>query len=120
MKLNLIVIRTQQLEQQAKFYEKLGIKFQYHKHGNSPYHYSADLDGTIFEIYPTKNEKSVDRSTRLGFQVKNLNKLIENLEIDKSESIIKHPEQTTWGYSALVKDLDGRKIELIQQLKRYS
>lgn len=115
MKLNLIVIRTQQLEKQAKFYEKLGIKFQYHKHGNSPYHYSADLDGTVFEIYPTKNENSVNRSTRLGFQVKDLDQLIENLEVTEVESIIKYPEPTTWGYTALIKDLDGRKIELTQQ-----
>ena len=115
MKLNLIVIRTQQLEQQAKFYEQLGLELQYHKHGNSPYHYSADLDGLVFEIYPTKNENSVDHSTRLGFQVKDLDKLIENLETTEPESIITHPKQTTWGYAALVKDLDGRKIELTQQ-----
>ena len=115
MKLNLIVIRTQQLKQQAKFYEQLVLNFQYHKHGNGPYHYSADLDGTVFEIYPAKNEREVDHSTRLGFQVKNLDKLIENIEITNPQEIINHPKQTPWGYTALVKDLDGRKIELTQQ-----
>lgn len=38
-------------------------------------HYSADIDGLVFEIYPLlKNQDQADFSLRLGFQVKEVDK----------------------------------------------
>lgn len=115
MKLNLIVIRTISIEKLAEMYEKLGIKFHYHQHGNGPFHYSADLDGLIFEIYSQKDEQEQIESTiRLGFDVDNLDELIQELQNDKIR-IRKMPKRYDWGYVGIIEDLDGRVIELKQK-----
>lgn len=112
MKINLIVIRTGQPKALSVFYELLGLKFEYHQHGNGPWHYSAELDGTVFEIYPLlKQQKASDNSLRLGFVVENLEERISNLKENDIE-IIRAPKDSEWGYFAIIKDLDGRKIEL--------
>jgi len=115
MQINLLVIRTSNPKKLSAFYEQLGMVFQYHRHGNGPMHYSAKFDGLVFEIYPLlKNQENADNSLRLGFDVDNLDDLILKLRETQVE-IIQNPTQTDWGYIAVIKDLDGRKIELKQQ-----
>lgn len=100
--LNLIVIRTDNLQGQAEFYTALGMQFDYHKHGNGPYHYASVTDGPTLEIYPlSKNMTKPDHSTRLGFVVKRLEVLIADLK-SQGVTIVSEP------------DLDGRKIELTE------
>lgn len=112
MRINLIVIRTNDIAASAKFYQKLGISFEYHRHGKGPFHYAAELEGTIFEIYPLlKSQEKPDTTLRLGFDVQELDKLIHQLKKDNVE-ILKTPAPSEFGYYALIKDIDGRKIEL--------
>lgn len=59
IKLKLIVLRTSDIKELADFYTLLGLEFSYHKHGNSPYHYSAPIRGTILEIYPLAKNQSI-------------------------------------------------------------
>ncbi len=40
MELRLLVLRTPDMLQLSNFYTLLGLKFEYHQHGNSPFHYS--------------------------------------------------------------------------------
>lgn len=115
MRINLIVIRTKHIEKLANFYQKLGILFQYHRHSKGPFHYAAELKGTIFEIYPLlKHQEKPDTSLRLGFEVDHLDELITFLEKNKVE-ILNAPAHSEYGYFAIIKDLDGRKIELKQK-----
>lgn len=116
MKLNLIVIRTDKSKALSEFYEKLGMSFEYHKHGKGLFHYSTVFgDGLVFEIYPLlKSQKQVDNSIRLGFKVSNLDSLIKKL-INADVIIEKKPQHSKWGYYAVIKDLDGRKIELLEE-----
>jgi len=110
--INLLVIRTNQPKILAEFYELLGMKFCYHQHGNGPFHYAADMDGFVFEIYPLlKKQRTVDTGVRLGFTVPHLDKLIIKLK-GHSVDILKEPTQMEWGYVGVIRDLDGRKIEL--------
>lgn len=114
MKLNLLVIRTKDIEVLKSQYELLGIVFEYHKHGKGPYHYAAELKDCVFEIYPlTKSMTKADGSLRLGFDVENVNATI--LQLQKSNwEILSEPKETEWGLTAIVQDLDGRKVELKQ------
>lgn len=76
MQLNLLVIRTENIDRLAQFYAQLGIPFQRHKHGKGPYHYAAELGEVVFEIYPLlKSQPTADASLRLGFDVPNLDRL---------------------------------------------
>jgi predicted lactoylglutathione lyase len=116
MKLKLLVIRSKDIAASIQFYEKIGLEFDYHRHGNGPLHYSCLLGETVFELYPLlKQQKEADRSTRLGFEVEQLDRLIEELR-EMKIPIIQEPKESEFGYFALVKDLDGRKVELSQIL----
>lgn len=110
--INLLVIRTRHPKNLAKFYELLGMEFQYHRHGNGPFHYTATLNDFVFEIYPLlKKQQEVDKSLRLGFTVDHLDELILQLKKNNIE-VVKEPTQMEWGYVSIIKDTDGRKIEL--------
>ncbi len=112
MRINLIVIRTKNIKELAGFYSKLGLEFKYHQHGKGPFHYSSELDKTVFEIYPLlKSQEKADNSLRLGFDVKELDQLISEFDKEGLE-VVSRPRQSEWGYFAVIKDLDGRKIEL--------
>lgn len=115
MQLNLFVLRTKDIHHLSRFYQNLGMSFEYHQHGNGPMHYSSKIGETVFEIYPfLKNQTVADYSLRLGFAVEKLDELIRNLKKEKI-TIVKNPTFTEWGYHAIIKDSDGRKIELTQK-----
>jgi catechol 2,3-dioxygenase-like lactoylglutathione lyase family enzyme len=112
--INLIVIKTDKIQAQFEFYSALGLEFEYHKHGNGPHHYASNTGQPVIEIYPLpKGILLPDNTTRLGFVVEDLDQLIQILK-EKGIKIVSDPAKTEWGYSAVVEDLDGRKIELTE------
>ena len=112
MEINLIVVRTDKPKELSEFYEQIGLNFEYHQHGKGTWHYSTEIGETVFEIYPLmKNQESPDKSLRLGFTIENLDETILNLK-KRNVEIVREPKESEWGYFAIVKDLDGRKIEL--------
>ena len=112
MQINLIVIRTDKPKELSEFYEQIGMKFEYHQHGKGVWHYSTEIAGVVFEIYPLlKSQDLPDKSLRLGFTIGNLDETIRILK-KKNIEIVREPQESEWGYFAIVKDLDGRKIEL--------
>jgi predicted enzyme related to lactoylglutathione lyase len=114
--LNLIVIKTHRQEELVRFYSALGITFSHHRHGNGPYHYAGALEGLTFEIYPLPNgTTAIDTTTRFGFTVESLNQTLHSLNAMGIETV-QAPASTEWGYVAVVKDADGRKIELVERL----
>lgn len=112
MNLNLLVLRTDNLKLLAEFYSMLGVEFEYHKHGRSPLHYSGKVGDLILEIYPlTKLQQQTDPNLRIGFQLDDFDSVITQLK-NKKISFISEPTQSEFGYMAVVKDSDGRKVEL--------
>jgi len=115
MEIKLLVIRTPDISRLAAFYELLGLKTEYHKHGNSPYHYSGKIGNTILEIYPlAKGQQEADKELRLGFEVDSFENVVDLLK-EKQLSFVSEPMQTEFGFMAIVKDPDGRKIELYKK-----
>lgn len=115
MKLNLLVIKTNQLHEMAAFYSLLGLSFDYHKHEQGIFHYSTTLGETVFEIYPLpKKMIEVDTTTRLGFEVNHLDDLLVVLK-SKNVKIVSESFKTPNGKVAIIEDLDGRKIELLEK-----
>ena len=115
--MNLLVIRTENPELLKNQYELLGLTFDYHQHGNGPFHYASEQTGVVFEIYPlTKSMSKADNTIRLGFEIENLPAVIEELKttnwVFKSDL-----SETEWGLTAVLQDLDGRKIELKNKRK---
>ena len=115
--ISLVVIKTADIEKLADFYIGLGLEFTKHRHGKGPTHYCCEFEetGLVFEIYPLpKRVEHPDITTRLGFYVEKLDQLVENLKSREVE-IVKSPMMYDWGYSAIVKDIDGRVVELTEQ-----
>lgn len=111
-KISLLVLKTRQLQPLIEFYATLGMSFQEEKHGNGPTHYSCSMGKFVLEIYPLpKSVEVADQTTRLGFSVNNLDDIIKKLR-DNNFQIISEPANNEWGYSAIVKDPDGRVVEL--------
>lgn len=110
-RLSLVVVRTERLEMLVDFYHALGMRFVAEQHGRGPLHYSAVLEETVLEIYPALKPDEVDASTRLGFRVEGLARIIETLRA-AGATIVADPKQTEWGERAVVRDPDGRAVEL--------
>lgn len=113
---NLIVLKVHNIERSKNFYSQFGFIFQSEQHGNGPQHYSCNINGLIFEIYPASTDlNNLTQNIRLGFQVKNLPQFIEHL-ID-IEKIILQPQQTSFGFRAVIQNHDGHIIELTETSK---
>jgi lactoylglutathione lyase len=116
MELKLLVIRTSEPEKLAQFYGILGLDFEYHKHGNSPFHYSTTLGQTVLEIYPlTKSQTNADKNLRLGFELDNWDETLSDLERKHNVKLLIEPTKTEFEYMTIIEDPDGRKIELYKK-----
>ena len=108
--LSLVVLKTAQLETIRLFYETIGIDLTEEQHGSGPVHFAGKLAETVLEIYPLQDGEA-DSTTRLGFIVEDLGCVLESLW-RRELSPLKKAKQTEWGLRVVVKDPDGRSIEL--------
>lgn len=109
MKLNLLVLRTTRLEEMRTFYSSLGARFESERHGSGPDHYAAKLgDDFVLELYPCVDGAMSDPGLRLGLSVDDISETLSSI----AQSVT--PRQTKWGLRALVRDPDGRTIELVE------
>ncbi|WP_373651672.1 VOC family protein [Schlesneria sp. DSM 10557] len=111
LRLKLIVIRSMDVFRCAAFYRQFGIEFSEHRHGTGPLHFAAELAGVVFEIYLTRKVEDVDRTTRLGFVIPDIHTSIPTLHSNGVE-FVEELEQTEWGQRVVVRDPDGRSVEL--------
>jgi predicted enzyme related to lactoylglutathione lyase len=109
IKLNLLVLKTHQLDRLSEFYTALGLSFAEERHGDGPQHLAARVGDLVLELYPLQKGEA-DASTRLGFAVPDLDAVLARL----GEAVVGGPRETEWGRRAVVKDPDGRKVELVQ------
>ncbi|HWJ61802.1 MAG TPA: VOC family protein [Acidimicrobiales bacterium] len=102
----LVVVRVGDLAASRAFYERLGLAFQVEQHGSGPEHLSADLGGTVIELYP---QGSGPRSTgtRLGFAVASVDAVLaavpDGTEVPRDG-----------GRTVVVVDPDGHRVELTE------
>lgn len=115
--LNLVVLRSTDIDRAMAFYSKLGLRFTKHRHGNGPEHYSAELPGAVFELYPQSADGASSLGTRIGFTVASVDKTIESL-CDCPAAVISLPKDSEWGRRAVVADPDGHRIELLQRVSQ--
>src|SRR5262245_54794387 len=112
--LALLVLKSPQVDRVRAFYEALGITFTEERHGTGPRHYAGRVGDVVIEVYPLAGDVPADASTRLGFSVGDLAGVSQALQ-GLGAPVVKAPEQTAWGFQAVVKDPDGRAVELTQR-----
>jgi predicted enzyme related to lactoylglutathione lyase len=110
--LKLLVIKTARMDPLRAFYECLGIPLADERHGTGPTHFAANVGETVFEVYPLTGGATVaDSTTRLGFAVADLDRVLAALH-SLGTSLLDPPRDTPWGRRAVVRDPDGRAVEL--------
>ena len=113
--LKLLVLRTPEPDRLRRFYEHLGIDFAEECHGTGPPHFAGRVGDAVLELYPLSNRGvAVDSTLRLGFSVTDLSEAIQSLKAD-GVSIVSGPKTTPWGNCAVVRDPDGRSVELYEE-----
>ena len=109
---NLLVIRSPNIERAVTFYEAIGVRFERHSHGKGPEHYTSEICGFVFEIYPQQDESSSTTNTRIGFSVDSVDEALESLaKLDVD--VVSTAKDSEWGRRAVVRDLDGHTVELV-------
>ncbi|MES2923175.1 MAG: VOC family protein [Verrucomicrobiota bacterium] len=111
--LNLVVLRSTDMERAAKFYSLLGLNFTRHRHGSGPEHFAAEVGGGVFEIYPQAADGPSTLGTRIGFSVRSLDSAINALS-EYPGAVISAPKDSQWGRRAVIADPDGHRIELVE------
>src|SRR5687767_2205434 len=112
MSLNLIVIRSPDIDRACRFYSTLGLAFTKHAHGTGPEHYACELHGLVFEIYPRKSDADSTTATCLGFRVPSVDAAVASLQ-RLGAKVISPPKESPWGRRAVVEDPDGHRVELV-------
>lgn len=110
-KLNLLTIRSADIDRAVRFYETLGLRFEKHSHGKGPEHYCSVDAGLAFEIYPLEPNKLPTTDTRLGFSVASVDLATAKLA-EVGAKLITGPADSPWGRRAVVADFDGHRVEL--------
>jgi len=110
--LNLVVIRSHDIEKAVRFYVLLGLTFVREQHGNGEEHWAATVGKTTFEIYPAS--QAYDSSgIRIGFEVTSIESVLG--QITTIGATIHRPlRDSPWGLRAVVRDFDGHTVELTQ------
>jgi lactoylglutathione lyase len=111
--LNLVVIRATDIDKTKNWYEKLGMKFHQEQHGKGPQHYSAEIDGIVLEVYPASANAKPDGATRLGFRVKSVDAVVNEL-VAMGTELTTPPQESAWGRRAVAADPDGRRVEITE------
>ena len=117
--LNLVVIRASEMEKLAQFYQQIGLTFTKHRHGSGPEHYSAEMNGCVFEIYPRRNETDSTTSVRLGFRVADIGTLIRTLA-EAGIKIVADVAESEWGRRAVVETRTGIVLNLFRRELKLS
>ena len=110
--LNLVVLRSADLERSAQFYRVLGVQLVREQHGSGPEHFAGQAGRVVFEIYPQGNGEGTTK-TRIGFGVSSLAALLSKLE-QAGGAVVSKPQDTEWGRRAVIADPDGHRVELVE------
>lgn len=105
--LSLLVLRCVNLTASVAFYHALGFDFTAEQHSNGPKHFACEKEDWVFELYPA--DEPSDLKSRLGFRVTSLKETINNL---RALGIETEPQSTAWGLRLIVRDPNGRTVEI--------
>jgi lactoylglutathione lyase len=109
--LNLVVIRSTDIERARQFYLAMGLLMRRDAHDSGPAHYVSVVSGLVFEIYPLAPGQPPTTGTRLGFQFDSVDDVVPAL-VEAGGAVVVAPRDVAGGRHAVVTDLDGHRVEL--------
>lgn len=113
--LNLVVLRSSDLARAVDFYTRLLVlEFVRHRHGKGPEHFSAEVGGVVFELYPMVPDGPSTLGSRIGFKVPSLEATIAAVGVEYPGAVVSPPKDSEWGRRAVVADPEGHQVELVE------
>jgi lactoylglutathione lyase len=112
--LKLLVLKTPQVDKLRAFYQALGVELSEERHGKGPLHYAGRMGDAVLEVYPLAEEIAPDAASRLGFAVGDVEAVMRSLR-EIGAPVVNPPQETAWGYRAVVRDPDERAVELYRR-----
>jgi predicted enzyme related to lactoylglutathione lyase/3-polyprenyl-4-hydroxybenzoate decarboxylase len=111
-----IVLTCADLETSAAFYRELGLPLKHEDHGEGPVHYACDLGPVHVALFAadeagTAPSRRAAGSGLVGLQVASVEDAFARAVAAGGEGV-QEPADFPWGRRALVKDPDGRVVEL--------
>ncbi len=110
--INLVVIRSADLDRAEAFYSLIGLSFIRHRHGKGPEHLACEGEHSVFEIYPQNSKFPNTHGSRIGFRVSDVDNCVSKIKLE-GEQVFQDPSDSEWGRRAVVIDPDGHKVELV-------
>jgi len=115
--INLVVLRAADIMETLLFYKVLGMEFKQECHSQGVIHYACTLGTITIEIYPLTNDSKTklvqSGAMMLGFKVSNIDTIVTQLQ-EISNTKLPTVQVTLWGRRVVLKDPDGRKVELTE------
>jgi catechol 2,3-dioxygenase-like lactoylglutathione lyase family enzyme len=111
--LNLLVIRSADLERAARFYGALGVRLVRERHGTGPEHLAGPAGAVVLEVYP-KGSGGDTLGVRLGFRVASVSAVVAEV-LTAGGSLVSPPQDSPWGLRAVVVDPDGHRVEVVEE-----
>ncbi len=117
------VMHAADVERTAAFYAALGLPLVPEQHGDGPVHHVCQLGSTHLAIFAaaTPDGSAVTApghreagGSFTGFAVDDLHAVLERLD-GLGSPIVEPLSKRSWGERALVRDPDGRVVELFQR-----
>lgn len=111
-----VVLHCADLERSAGFYRELGLPLKHEDHGGGPVHYACELGPVHFALFAAgAGGEALARGTAgagmVGLQVASVEDAYARALAAGGEGV-QEPDDFPWGRRALVKDPDGRVVEL--------
>ena len=110
-RLNLLVLRCNDIDRARTFYELLGLRFQQHAHGTGPLHFAYEDDRGVIELYPADAANPADQ-VGLGFTVEDL--AASRVRLEQASHKPGEIRDREWGRTFVVRDPEGRRVEVKQ------
>lgn len=100
----------------AEFYAAVGLTLERERHGAGPEHFSFRSDVCV-EIYPPR--EPADATYVFRVDVDDVDGVVATLKgkFNYGELVVREPEALKTGKKAIVKDPDGRVVELFQAFR---
>jgi lactoylglutathione lyase len=110
--LNLVVIRSADLDRAAGFYGALGVRLSRERHGSGPEHLAGQVGAAVFEVFPAAAGRSTI-GVRMGFLVESVADAVVAAQ-GAGGAVVTPPRAGPWGFRAVVSDPDGHRVELTE------
>lgn len=114
--LDALVLTCADLDAARAFYAALGLPLEAEDHGEGPLHYACELGPVHFALFAAREEGAAPGRGQAGavlpgFQVASVEEAYA-AALAAGGQAVQEPADFPWGRRALVRDPDGRVVEL--------